>query len=42
MGFPLFANKTFAVGESPAVYSRKNSGLSPIGQCPQGELAKVH
>jgi hypothetical protein len=36
-----FANRTFANGESPWVYWRKYSGLSPIGEIPGGALAKL-
>jgi hypothetical protein len=36
-----FANRTFANGESPGVYWRKYSGLSPIGEFPEDVLAKV-
>jgi hypothetical protein len=46
LGFPNFANKTFANrkfanGESPKVYWRKYSGLSPINESPGGVLEKV-
>ena len=45
-GFPNFANKifanwTFANGESPKVHWRKYSGLSPIGESLGCVLAKV-
>ncbi len=36
-----FANRTFANGESPWVYWRKSTVLSPIGEIPGGALAKV-
>jgi hypothetical protein len=42
-GFPNFANKTFANwtfanGESPAIYWRKYSGHSPIGESLIGKI----
>jgi hypothetical protein len=45
-GFPNFANKTFANwtfanDESPKVYWRKYSGLSPIGESREGVLANI-
>ena len=41
MGFPNFANKTFANGECPKVHWRKYSRLSSIGESHEGVLAKV-
>jgi hypothetical protein len=46
LGFQNFANKTFANwtfanGESPQIYWRKYSGLSPIGESPKADSAAL-